>query len=79
MIRITVEIVPMGFEEEKYPIAVAEIVNDGSGSSTLGNYAAEFGFKEGRWSHAHVWGFPRQALNVWHLIYACLRDAMEDR
>ncbi len=38
MIRITIELVPHGYEARKEVIAKAEIANDGTGTNIRGNY-----------------------------------------
>lgn len=39
MLRITVEIVPFGIEEESYRVGTMLIANDGSGTNQFGNYS----------------------------------------
>ena len=38
MLKITVEIIPYGNEEEKQVIGTMEIINDGTGTIAFGNY-----------------------------------------
>lgn len=87
MIRVTIEMVPMGMEEEKFPMHVIEIWNDLT--TTAKNYRyGSYGYriskkiklppmklywhKEGR-----VEDFPRAAKNVVHLLLAVLKDGYE--
>jgi len=77
MIRITVELVPFGFEQRKRIIGTATIVNDGSGTQTHGNYSYEFVSRRGvRWRSGVIGGFPRKRRNVWELLRRCL-DSIE--
>lgn len=79
MIRVTVELLVRGSEENKRTIAVAEIANDGTGTLARGNYEYTLStqgrgrrkFREGR-----VEGFERKRWNVWYLMSKVLRDAL---
>lgn len=67
MLRVTVEIVPFGDEEEKQLLGTMEIINDGSGDGRIGNYiirrddavAAVHDYPR----KAGFWELTRQALN----------------
>lgn len=73
MLRITVELVPHGQEENKRTIATGTIINDGTGNLYKGNYIAEF--KVDKYNitgkpiifTSKVQGFPR-IKNVWSLV-----------
>jgi hypothetical protein len=38
MIRVTIDLIPYGFEDLKKPLSIIKIVNDGSGGRDTGNY-----------------------------------------
>ena len=66
MIRVTVELVPHGFEEMSDTIATAQITNDGTGTLDFGNYNCWFtdpdeGFFD-NWYKARVESFPRKEI-----------------
>lgn len=81
MIRVTVELLPFGFEENKQLLGVAEITNDVTGTPDRGNY------------HYRIWGkrggkiirqgvilaFPRRRLLAWDLLFRVLADAVGER
>lgn len=70
MIRVRVELVPLGNEENSREIAQMVIANDGTGNSELGNYGFArsdmFDHEEGA-----VFAFPRKS-SIWKLIGRCL-------
>ncbi len=70
MIRVRVELVPFGNEENSREIAQMVIANDGTGNSDLGNYgfarSDTFDHEEGA-----VFTFDRKR-SVWELIGKCL-------
>ena len=78
MLRVTVELVPHGHEEEKEVIGIASIVNDGSGTHELGNYVAFFLTHDSLWGQSIVKKFPREE-NVWELLYRALTVAKKNR
>lgn len=76
MIRVTVELVPFGNEEEARAIAECIIVNDGTHPelSYYGNYVATVRDLRNR-SHeqqVYVENFPRLDLGVWYLLHRVL-------
>lgn len=75
MIRITVEMIPLGVEANKRQLAMMEIDNDGSGDLKTGNYHgvlhAEYTSPDGR--HGYVQQFRRQDQSVWSLVGAFLK------
>jgi hypothetical protein len=82
MIRITVELLPFGLEQNKQHLGTAEIWNDASGSRTTGNYKfclSKRGNPRAVWKSGSVSGFRRLQLGVWDLLYLCLRSALEGR
>lgn len=83
MIRITVEMLPGGDEDKSYVLAQGVIVNDGKGTKGVGNYTYGLtrqvkrrGVDPGIGYEGSVQDFPRQRLNVWHLLRQCLNDAL---
>ena len=84
MLRVTIELVPLGREEGKRTIGVVEIANDGSGDRTTGNYDVRL-FKHlvGKggqvWKRGRVEGFPRQALGPYDLVFRALRATVGGR
>ncbi len=75
MLRITVELLPMGDESCKRLLSVAEIANDGTGTLDAGNYVFSISDREQRggvWRQGTVTGFPRQRLTAWDLLYRVL-------
>ena len=42
MLRVTVEMVPFGFENLKKTIGEIQIINDGTGTREIGNYKIKF-------------------------------------
>lgn len=41
MLRVTIEIVPFGIEENKRTLSTINIINDGTGNNKYGNYRIE--------------------------------------
>lgn len=78
MIKITVELLPLGSEKYKMPLGAATIGNLGTGTEDLGNYeytlASSGVLREGR-----ITGFPRMKLGVWALILSVLKDAYDSK
>jgi hypothetical protein len=75
MIRITVQLLPHGDESRARTLGVMEIVNDGSGTTDVGNYRgtlhAEYTPQQGR--TGRVMNFSRQRQSVWSLVGAFLK------
>lgn len=80
MLRVTIELVPWGLESQKRVLATAEIINDGSGTRTRGNYVFRLFDRAGRlWKSGRVEGFPRQRLLAFDLLFRALKNAIGDR
>lgn len=83
VIRITVELLPHGREDNKRVLGIGEIANDGTGTAALGNYVATFSKwapQTGEiWRAAHLVGFDRKDRGPWDLLLACLIAALHDR
>lgn len=76
MIRVTVELVPLGIESEARTIATARIWNDATGTPAVGNYGYrldETGAGGALAADGRVTGFDRR-LSVWRLISLVLAD-----
>lgn len=75
MIRITVELLPLGDESHKRTLATMEIANDGTGTPGVGNYTgtlhAEYTPPVGR--KGRVTGYNRKLQSVWSLVGAFLK------
>lgn len=68
MIRVTVELVPFGREDEKKTIGTMVIINDATGSKEMGNYKFYVLNEKKKDIYSGVYkGFPR-ALRIWRLI-----------
>lgn len=72
MLRITVEIVPYGIEDEAHEIGKMLIANNSDGDSMFGDY--DFVFKSDRdpkVRKGQVLGWARNN-GVWHLVAECV-------
>ena len=83
MIRVTIEMVPKGSEEDSYTLAQGVIINDGTGTLASGSYdygitgqVKRPGHDPGIWKQGKVGGFARKRDNVWRLLKAVLDDAL---
>lgn len=65
MIRVTVELVPLGIEEKKYTLDVLTIANDGEGTYTRGNYNCK---RRDSGQRGRVENHPRLSESVWELV-----------
>ena len=83
MIRVTVELVPFGIEENKKHLGTAIISNDGTGSHASGNYdivLSKWNNKEDEvWKRDRVEGFNRLFKGAWDLLYIALKNTVGDR
>lgn len=79
MIRVTIELVPGGVGKPQL-LGVALIANTGESTDPKrGNYTAVFATRTGKtWKTATVENYPRQAYQVWVLLYRLLREALRD-
>lgn len=77
MIRVTIELIPFGIGKPKL-LHVIDIANDGQGTAGVGSYKARRSRKgqptgiAQAWDEKVVTGFPRQRLNVLHLLHRTL-------
>lgn len=74
MIRITVELIPGGVGEPQI-LGTAIIVNDGTGTATVGNYTYALSHRRRIWRSGVLEGFPRKQLNVWDLLFRVLKKS----
>lgn len=72
MLRITVELDKGGFDIEREVIGTAFIRNDGTGTTTSGNYTFDVYAKKQRIKSGRLVGFKRSK-NVWWLLFYCLK------
>lgn len=85
MVRVTIELLPHGYEEGKTTLGVIEIANDGTGGADEGNYDVRLSKeppiarRKGVWKTGKVLGFPRKKLGPYDLLFRALRDCVEDR
>lgn len=86
MIRVTIDMLPMGDESKAYNIGLAYITNDGSGTGHSGNYRIDLlggfvGWNPSKrvWKTALVESFPRARLGVWDLFYRGLAACVSSR
>jgi len=86
VIRVTVELLPGGFEEMKETLGVAEIANDVQESlesdGERGSYTVELlKWGKGRrvWKKGRVTGFRRRSRGPWDLLLLALLDTVADR
>lgn len=77
MIRVTIELVPYGFENLKKTLHVMTIDNDGMGTPTFGDYNVWLSRRGQQintvWKRGRVEGFPRKRLGAYDLLYRALR------
>jgi hypothetical protein len=82
MLVVTVELWPGGDESRKRHLGTAKIVNDGTGTTRVGNYTATLS-KWGRpnqvWKRGSFRGFRRQAYGAWDLLGGALVGLLSDR
>jgi hypothetical protein len=82
MLRITIELLPLGSEEHKRHLGTAEIWNDATGSLESGNYRYRlyhWGNSNGLWRSGNVTAFPRLNRGPWDLLFLVLLQAVSDR
>ena len=76
MIRVTIELLPLGKEDKSQVLGQAIIHNTGMGSWTKGKYKYKLLNKANRrYKDGNVENFPRTRLNAWHLLKRVLDDA----
>ncbi len=84
MLRITVELVPLGDEAQAQVLGTATITNDGTGSETKGNYQYELTDTNGRgetFCTGNLQGYSRgkPGNTAWDLLFWVLFGAVSHR
>ncbi len=81
MLKVTIELWPLGDESRKETLHTIVIANDGTGTPTQGNYYSVISRRKRLtpWKLAAVAGFPRKRLNAVDLLYRVLKQAVGDR
>lgn len=85
MIRVTIELLPYGFEHNKRTLGIINIANDGSGDQDTGNYNVSLSKEppiaktRGIWKRGRVEGFPRLVLGPYDLLYRALKACVGSR
>lgn len=73
MLRVTVELLPGGSESRARKLGEILIRNDGTGTTTIGNYEGTLTAEYTQGRRARVCGFRRQRQSVWTLVGAFLK------
>jgi hypothetical protein len=85
MVKVTIELLPNGFEKHKRLLGVIEIVNDCTGNSETGNYSATLSKEppiaktRGVWKKCKILGFKRLSLGPYDLLYRVLKECVGTR
>jgi len=82
MLRVTIELLPLGSESRKKHLGTIEIVNDRTGTPETGNYDVTlFKWGTGRrvWRRGRVDGFPRKRLGPHDLLLRALLATVGNR
>ena len=76
MIRVRVELVPFGNEDEAREIGQLVLANDGHGNMFTGNYVFVYADNLNEEREGSVKDFPRKR-GVWQLIAECVNSSLE--
>jgi hypothetical protein len=80
MIVVEVKLVSAISPDRSRPLGRLVLANDGTGSKTKGNYAAQFyGGKGGFGKAATVRDYPREAVAIWNLVRRACEEAGYDK
>lgn len=82
MIKVTVELVSAVSSSRDRHLGTAYIVNDGTGSATVGDYdvtLSQFGKPDVIWRSGKVKNFKRRTLGPWDLLYLALKEIVGER
>lgn len=74
MIRITIDLIPMGIRKDRITIAGGDIVNDGTGTNERGNYTYRFYAGKKIYKKGKVLNFNRMEKNIWQLIEKIIKE-----
>ena len=76
VIRVRVDLVPFGNEDEAKEIGQLVLANDGSGNAFTGNYVFVYADNHGEEHEGSVKDFPRKQ-GIWELIEECLSNSVD--
>jgi hypothetical protein len=76
MIKITIEIWKQGNPLDKSLLGVIDIINDGTGTKTKGNYSYSLISKGRKFRKGRIVHFERKKKNVFFLLYEILKNAI---
>lgn len=80
MIKVIVELLPYGSEENKKKLGEGHIANDGTGNIIEGNYVAAFKMDDDEAVYvSKVKKFPRTKKNVWELLQKALVNKKKEK
>ena len=69
MIRITIELFPHGLAKNKKILGYVDIINDGTGTKTIGNYSVTAISGNGKvFRKRRIEGYCRKAESIWKLM-----------
>ena len=82
MLKITVEIIPLGMADYKRRIAEATVTNDGTGDENVANYIGEFmncgmPYSPDQEFSIAAKGIERKKRPVWEFLYEILKAHYE--
>lgn len=81
MIHVEISMWPGGDPTKAYNLGMINIANDNtSDTPNVGNYYSNISKSKQpktMWKQVEVKGFPRRSLNVYHLLYRVLKQAIE--
>ncbi len=75
MIRVRVDLVPFGNEDQAKEIGQLVLANDGSGNEFTGNYVFVYADNSGTEYEGSVKDFPRRQ-GIWELLAECLSNSV---
>lgn len=76
MIRVRVDLVPFGNEDEAKEIGQLVLANDGTGNAFTGNYVFVYADNSGLEYEGSVKDFPRK-MGIWELLAECLSNSVD--
>ena len=76
MIRVRVDLVPFGNEDEAKEIGQLVLANDGFGNAFTGNYVFVCADDSGREYEGSVKDYPRKR-GIWELLAECLSNSVD--
>lgn len=82
MIRVTIEMLPLGNESRKHHLGTVTIANDGTGTRGLGNYNVRLsrrGKPDSTWRTARITGFRRLQRGAYDLLLLALAATVGQR